>query len=39
MILFLKLIAMSLFMTSVVVLGLYCGWIIGTNIARVINGK
>ena len=37
--LFLKLIAMSLFITSVVLLGLYCGWIIGKEISRGIFGK
>ena len=37
--LFLKLIAMSLFITSVILLGFYCGWIIGKGIAEGIIGK
>ena len=35
----LKLILMSLFITSVVLLGIYCGWIIGKGIAEGIIGK
>ena len=37
--LFLKLIAMSLLITSVVLFGFYCGWIIGKGISRGILGK
>ena len=35
----LKLILMSLFITSVVLLGIYCGWIIGVSISRGILDK